>query len=94
MSFDYTKPPAVTMSRDRARRLSEEQRRQAEGAAVAAACVVMVAVIPLQALVLMLVMGAAHGVFAAVPAIGYGTSIMFILGADLVIGFVRRLFRK
>ncbi|MFF6928347.1 hypothetical protein [Streptomyces californicus] len=94
MSYDYSKPPTVTTSRDRARLLSEEQRRQAQGAAVAAACVFMIAVIPLQALVLMLVMGAAHGAFAAVPAIGYGTSIMFILGADLVIGFIRRLFRK
>ncbi|MYW28323.1 hypothetical protein [Streptomyces sp. SID2119] len=65
-----------------------------QGAAFAAACVVLIAALPVQAFVLMLSMGAAHGAFAAVPAIGYGTSVLFVLGANLLAGFTRRLFRK
>ncbi|WP_069752945.1 hypothetical protein [Streptomyces sp. EN16] len=94
MSFDFNKPPTYTVSRDRARRLSAEQRRQAEGAAVVVTCVVLIAALPVQAFILMLVMGAVHGAFIAVPAIGYGTSVLWILGATLLAGFTRRLFRK
>ncbi|MFJ3084464.1 hypothetical protein ACIPJG_32570 [Streptomyces halstedii] len=94
MSFDYSKPPTFTMSRDRARRLSDDQRRQAEGAAVAVTCAVLIAALPIQAFILMLVMGAVHGAFIAVPAIGYGTAILFVLGLNMAAGFTRRLFRK
>ncbi|MFJ6237954.1 hypothetical protein ACIQH0_28190 [Streptomyces griseus] len=92
--MDFNKPPTVTTSRDRARRRSADQRRQAEGAAVVVGCVVLIAAIPIQAFILMLVMGAAHGAFIAVPAIGYGTSVLFVLGLNMAAGFIRRLFRK
>ncbi|OSC76512.1 hypothetical protein B5180_01785 [Streptomyces sp. BF-3] len=93
MSFDYSKPPR-TMPLAQARRLSDDAKRQAQGAALAAACVVMIAAIPLQAFILMLVMGGVHGAFAAVPAVGYGTSVLFVLGLNMLAGFTRRLFRK
>ncbi|MFB7479553.1 hypothetical protein ACFUEM_08615 [Streptomyces anulatus] len=89
--MDFNKP---RVSRDRARHLANERQKQAQGAALAAACVFVVMLIPIQAFILMLVMGAVHGAFIAVPAIGYGTSVLFVLGADLIVGFVRRLFRK
>ncbi|WP_405927900.1 hypothetical protein OG554_03625 [Streptomyces griseus] len=93
MSFDYSKPPR-TVPLAQARHLSDDAKRQAQGAAFAAACVVMVLAIPIQAFILMLVMGAAHGAFIAVPAIGYGTSVLFVLGLNMLAGFTRRLFRK
>ncbi|WP_097964585.1 hypothetical protein [Streptomyces sp. or20] len=73
---------------------ADDKELERHGAALAAACVGMVLAIPLQAFVLMLVMGAVHGAFIAVPAIGYGTSVLFVLGANLLAGFTRRLFRK
>lgn len=93
MSFDFNKPPTFSGPRP-GHRIADERQKQAHGAALAAACVVMIAAIPLQAFILMLVMGAVHGAFIAVPAIGYGTSVLFVLGADFLIGFTRRLFRK
>ncbi|EHM24233.1 hypothetical protein SPW_7327 [Streptomyces sp. W007] len=92
MSFDYSKPPGTP--RSRARYLADERQRQAQGAMVVVTCVVLIAAIPIQAFILMLVMGAAHGAFISVPAIGYGTSVLFVLGANLLAGFTRRLFRK
>lgn len=91
MTYDLNKP---RVSRDGARHLANERQKQAHGAALAAACVVMIAALPIQAFILMLVMGAVHGAFIAVPAIGYGTSVLWILGANLLVGFTRRLFRK
>ncbi|KDQ65743.1 hypothetical protein DT87_00360 [Streptomyces sp. NTK 937] len=61
---------------------------------MAVTCVVLIAALPIQAFILMLVMGAVHGAFIAVPAIGYGTSVLFVLGLNMAAGFVRRLFRK
>lgn len=92
--MDLNKPPTYTPSPARARRLSDDRQQQAHGAALAAACVFVVMLIPLQAFILMLVMGAVHGAFIAVPAIGYGTSVLWILGANLLAGYARRLFRK
>lgn len=94
MTFDFNKPPTYTPSQARARHLADEQKRQAQGAALAAACVVVVLAIPIQAFVLMLVMGAVHGAFVAVPAIGYGTSVLFVLGANLVAVYARRVFGR
>ncbi|MFD4234289.1 hypothetical protein [Streptomyces sp. NPDC058542] len=94
MSFDFTKPPYRTVPPAQARRLSDERKRQAHGAALAAACVVVVLAIPTQAFILMLAMGAVHGAFIAVPAIGYGTSVLFVLGANLVAGYARRTFGR
>ncbi|MEV7250228.1 hypothetical protein [Streptomyces cyaneofuscatus] len=91
MTYDLNKP---RVSRDRARYLDDERRKQTQGALAVVTCVVLIAALPVQAFILMLAMGAVHGAFIAVPAIGYGTSVLFVLGANLVIGFIRRLFRK
>ncbi|MYR43081.1 hypothetical protein [Streptomyces sp. SID5910] len=73
-------------------------RRKAEtavsGAAVVGACLGILAVIPFEAWLLMLVLGAVHSVFLAVPAIGYGTAVLFVIGWNLGAGMARRLFRR
>ncbi|MBT2412654.1 hypothetical protein J7I94_19160 [Streptomyces sp. ISL-12] len=69
-------------------------KQQHSGAAVAGACLGVLALIPFEAWLLMLVLGAVHGVFAAVPAIGFGTAVLFIVGYNLGVGLVRRLFRR
>ncbi|MGH8967299.1 MAG: hypothetical protein ACRDXB_18500 [Actinomycetes bacterium] len=51
------------------------------------------ALLPLVALVLMLAAGAVHGFAPAVPAVGYGTTILLILGAD-ALAYVTSKFRK
>lgn len=58
------------------------------------AVVVLLASLPFQAWPVMLVFGALHGAFAAVPAIGYGTTILFVLGANIFTARVRRLLGK
>ncbi|MEV5319149.1 hypothetical protein AB0K92_16090 [Streptomyces sp. NPDC052687] len=42
------------------------------------------ALLPLHAWILMLVLGAVHSVIAPVAAVGYGTALLFVLGVDLV----------
>lgn len=49
--------------------------------------------LPLVAFALMLAIGAAHGFAPAVPAIGYGTTILLVLGAD-ALSTVTKKFRK
>jgi len=49
--------------------------------------------VPLLAFVLMLAVGAVHGFAPAVPAIGYGTTILLVLGAD-ALSTVTKKFRK
>jgi hypothetical protein len=49
--------------------------------------------LPLDAFVLMLAIGAAHGFAPAVPAIGYGTTILLVLGAD-TLSTVTKKFRN
>lgn len=51
------------------------------------------AVLPLLAFFLMLAIGAVHGFVPAVPAIGYGTTVLLILGAD-ALAVVTKKFRK
>ncbi|MFD3361607.1 hypothetical protein ACFWW5_00705 [Streptomyces albidoflavus] len=62
------------------------------GATCVAALLVFAISVTLQAWLLMLVVGAVAGL-AAIPTIGYGTALLFILGANLVVGYARRLFR-
>ncbi|MFD7646366.1 hypothetical protein ACFV5M_01690 [Streptomyces albidoflavus] len=63
------------------------------GAACVAALLVFAISVTLQAWLLMLVVGAVAGL-TAIPTIGYGTALLFILGANLVVGYARRLFRS
>lgn len=71
-----------------------EEARQARASAALAAFVVALLTIPLQALILMLFLGVLHGIAAAVPAVGYWSALVLVVGLDFVAGFVRRLFRK
>jgi hypothetical protein len=57
-------------------------------------CLAAVALAPLEAWLLMLVVGALHGLAAGVPAIGYGTALLLTLGADLAAVQVRKFRRK
>ncbi len=51
------------------------------------------ALLPVQAWILMLFAGALHGIAAPVAAFGYGTAILIILGVDLV-AVTTKKFRK
>lgn len=51
------------------------------------------AMLPVVAYILMLAVGAAHGIAPAVPAIGYGTTFLLVLGAD-ALSDVAKKFRK
>ena len=49
--------------------------------------------LPVVAFILMLAVGAVHGFAPAVPAIGYGTTILIALGLD-ALALVTKPFRK
>ncbi|GGX26868.1 hypothetical protein [Streptomyces chryseus] len=49
--------------------------------------------LPLHAWILMLFMGALHGIAGPVPAIGYGTAVLVLLGVDLASHLTKK-FRK
>jgi hypothetical protein len=49
--------------------------------------------LPLLAYVFMLAVGAVHGFAPAVPALGYGTTLLLVLGAD-ALAMVTKKFRK
>ncbi|MFJ4768475.1 hypothetical protein ACIP88_05060 [Streptomyces uncialis] len=56
--------------------------------------IVALALIPLQGWLLMLVVGAVHGLVPAVPAFGFGTSVLAVIGVGMFVSTVRRLFGK
>ncbi|CAM5408554.1 hypothetical protein ACTFBT_01185 [Streptomyces microflavus] len=70
-----------------------EEAREAKAGAALAAFATALLLLPLLAFILMLVFGAIHGAFTVWPAIGYGTSVLYILGIDLV-AFLSKRFRK
>ncbi|WP_326812113.1 hypothetical protein [Streptomyces scopuliridis] len=39
----------------------------------------------------MLVLGAVHSVIAAVPAVGFGTAFLFVIGLNMATGYARRI---
>jgi hypothetical protein len=49
--------------------------------------------LPLEAWLLMLVVGALHGVGAPFAAVGYGTALLLVLGVDLL-AYTAKKFRK
>jgi hypothetical protein len=75
-------------------RKEAQERRQKEafqkGCAAVGAALLM---LPIVALVIMLAVGAVHGFAPAVPAIGYGTTVLVVLGAD-ALALVTKKFRK
>jgi hypothetical protein len=69
----------------------EARKRKADEAAMATVGGVMV--LPLEAWILMLVVGALHGAGAPVAAIGYGSALLIVLGIDLL-AYTAKKFRK
>ncbi|MFI2213019.1 hypothetical protein [Streptomyces sp. NPDC020141] len=50
--------------------------------------------IAFNAWIVMLVLGALHGMASAVPAVGYGTAMILAVGASAATGMLGRAFRK
>ncbi|MEU1037680.1 hypothetical protein [Streptomyces sp. NPDC005907] len=69
-------------------------RQELSGPVVAAGCVAALAVLPVEAWLLMLVLGAVHSVFLAVPTVGFGTAVLFVIGLNMLTGYVGKLFRR
>ncbi|MEU1074310.1 MULTISPECIES: hypothetical protein [unclassified Streptomyces] len=61
------------------------------GALVAGACAAALLILPLEAWLLMLVLGAVHGVVAVVPAVGFGTALLLLVGVGMLTGYLRKL---
>ncbi|MER5501360.1 hypothetical protein ABT096_29725 [Streptomyces sp. NPDC002561] len=70
------------------------ERQSASVSAASAALAVALITLPARAWLLMLVVGALHGLTAAVPAIGYGTTLLLTIGLDFVVGTARRILHK
>ncbi|MGW2514999.1 hypothetical protein ACWC0A_37655 [Streptomyces scopuliridis] len=64
------------------------------GAAIAGTCLGILAALPAEAWLLMLVLGAVHSVVAVVPTVGFGTAILFVLGLNMVTGYTWRIFGR
>lgn len=64
------------------------------GALVVTACLAAVAMLPAEAWLLMLVLGAAHSVVLAVPAVGFGTAVLFVIGLNMLTGYARKVFGR
>ncbi|GAA1064690.1 hypothetical protein [Streptomyces asiaticus] len=74
----------------------EERRRRAEKEAFDTSVrllMVRVVMLPLEALVLMAALAAVHTVAAPVVAAGYWTSLLLMLGVNLLVSVVKR-FRR
>ncbi|KUF18854.1 hypothetical protein [Streptomyces silvensis] len=78
--------------------IRQEHREEEQRAAFVDACVRLtatVALLPLYAWLLMLVLGALHVAGLPVVAVGYGTSVLLVIGYDLVasalVALVKRL---
>lgn len=61
---------------------------------ITATCSTAVGVVLVEAWVLMLVIGAVHGVAESVPTVGYGTALLFVIGVNWVVNKLRRLGRR
>ncbi|MFJ9213015.1 hypothetical protein [Streptomyces sp. NPDC102264] len=64
------------------------------GATIAGTCLGMQAALSAEAWLLMLVLGAVHSVAAAVPAVGFGTAVLFVIGLNMATGYARRVFGR
>ncbi|MFE0326314.1 hypothetical protein ACFW08_05795 [Streptomyces sp. NPDC058960] len=67
---------------------------ESNSAVMLGTCLAVVTILPFEAWLLMLVLGAVHGAFAAVPAVGFGTAVLFVIGVNMLIGYARKLFRR
>lgn len=68
-----------------------QQPRPNRGAETLAGCIAVVALLPFEAWLLMLVLGAVHGVAAVVPAVGFGTAVLFVVGLNMITGYVGKI---
>lgn len=66
--------------------------QQQSWSAVLAGCLGALSAVPLEAWLLMLVLGAVHSVVAVVPAVGFWTAVLFVIGLNLLTSRVRKLF--
>ncbi|MET7939654.1 hypothetical protein [Streptomyces sp. NPDC005302] len=69
-------------------------KQQPSSSAVVIGCVVGLAALPAEAWLLMLVIGAVHSVALVVPAVGFGTAILFVIGINMLTAYSRKLFRR
>ena len=70
-------------------------RQESSSAVMIGTCLAVLSILPFEAWLLMLVMGAVHAsVIAAVPAVGFGTAVLLVIGVNMLTGYVRRLFRR
>lgn len=65
----------------------------AETVAGVAVLILVPALLAFEAWIVMLAIGAVHGVAAALPAFGYGTTVLITLGLDLAVLTAIRLLR-
>jgi hypothetical protein len=75
------------------RKAAQEERQRAEFQRHFTRLVSALAMLPLVSYVLMLAAGAAHGVVDEVPPLGYGATLLLVLGAD-ALSLVAKKFRK
>ncbi|MFF0451434.1 hypothetical protein ACFYT4_34590 [Streptomyces sp. NPDC004609] len=73
----------MTGRRTTGQRGAGDARAAAETIAGWAVLVLVPAVLAFETWIVMLVIGAVHGVAASVPAFGYGTTVLITLGLDL-----------
>ncbi|MFJ5103192.1 hypothetical protein [Streptomyces sp. NPDC088554] len=72
----------------------DEMRKEKARRDAVAGCAGALAALPLEAWLLMLVLGAVHSVVAAVPAVGFGTALLFVIGLNMLTGRLRRAFGR
>ncbi|MEV7425172.1 hypothetical protein [Streptomyces sp. NPDC091212] len=72
----------------------DQMRKEKARRDAVAGCAGALAAYPLEAWLLMLVLGAVHGAFAAVPAVGFGTALLFVIGLNMATGYLRRVFSR
>ncbi|MDX2794018.1 hypothetical protein [Streptomyces scabiei] len=75
------------------RKQEQDRRRREAFEQQATRFTVNLSFLPLVAYVLMLAVGAVHGFAPAIPAIGYGTTLLLVLGAD-ALSTVTKKFRQ
>ncbi|MEU0860628.1 hypothetical protein ABZ352_35475 [Streptomyces griseofuscus] len=64
------------------------------GAELAGGCIGDAGGVLIEAWALMLVFGAVHGLLHEVPAVGYWTAALLVVGLNLTTSRVRRLFKR
>lgn len=93
------KTPMADLDRAVGRRLAADaaarRARRNRVAAATTGCIGALALPFAEAWVLMLIMSAVHtGVSSAVPAVGYWTAVMLVVGLNFVTNYVQRMRKK